>query len=243
MRNTLSPDLSSSPSKVRVKQLTLDDSSRTEKCPLCQLPLGSAGCNDSHMQRDAEVDPVTYKCRMCKYDTLERKEMEKHLKVHTEEKPPCSSHRPFGANRTSYTTDETATVEKGAILSPFAFSFILHILHTSWQPSFTDCGTSVCIDHSPSSSKKRRKESASDVTGDKIGKCPLCQMQFGSLECLNRHIKANGVTYKSRICEYDMKDRNDIMPHMRVHATELPYSSSRLPYRPALVSLNAGEFI
>ena len=68
-------------------------------------------------------------------------------------------------------------------------------------------------------------------------------MQFGSLECLNRHIRANGVTYKCLICEYETKDRKDIKPHVRVHAMELPYSSSRLPYRPAMVSVNAGEFV
>ena len=107
----------------------------------------------------------------------------------------------------------------------------------------TNYGVFCCIDLGPSSSQSHREESASDVTSDKIGKCPLCQIQFGSLECLNRHIKAKGVMYKCQICEYETKDRNDIKPHVRVHATELPYSSSRLPYSPAVVSLNAGEFV
>ena len=102
---------------------------------------------------------------------------------------------------------------------------------------------SCCVDDIASSSTKPKKQADSAVTGDKIGKCPLCQMQLGSLECLNRHIKANGVTYKCLICEYETKDRNDIKPHVNSHATELLYSSSRLPYRPAVVSLNAGEFL
>ena len=103
-----SPDLCFSPSKIRVKELK-----STEKCPLCQLPLGSTGCNDSHIRRDAEVDPVTYKFRMCKYDTLEKKEMEKHLKVHTEEIPPYSSHRLLRANSNLIVTGKKRTVEGG----------------------------------------------------------------------------------------------------------------------------------
>ena len=109
----LSLDPSYSPSKIQVKQLRSDGSNTTERCPLCQLPLGSAGCNDSHMRRDTKVDLVTYNCRMCKYKTLEKKEMEKHLKAHTEEKPPCASHRPFGTNRNSKVTDDTGTVDGG----------------------------------------------------------------------------------------------------------------------------------
>ena len=82
-----------------------------------------------------------------------------------------------------------------------------HFLH---RLSFTDNGGFYCVDRSTSSSLKRQKQSPSDVTGDKISKCPLCQMQFGSVEGLDRHIKANGITYKCRICE--MKNRNDIKP-------------------------------
>ena len=88
-------------------------SSKREKCPLCQLPLGSTKCTDSHIRSEGGADQVTYKCRMCKYYAMEEKEMEEHMKVHTEEKLPCSSHLPFGVNRNSHTTDDAGTVDKG----------------------------------------------------------------------------------------------------------------------------------
>ena len=110
LRNIEFLDLCSTPSDIWVKQLGLDGSSEAGKCP-----LGSTGCNDSHMRREAEVDYVMYKCRMCKYNTLQKKEMEKHLKVHTEEKPLCSSHRPFRANILN-STENTGAVDRGEYL-------------------------------------------------------------------------------------------------------------------------------
>ena len=80
----ISPDLSSPATDTA----TGDSGGAAEECPLCQLPLGSVECFDSHIERDGAV----YKCWVCDCRTRHKSKMSTHLRNHTRKKPYSCPH-------------------------------------------------------------------------------------------------------------------------------------------------------
>ena len=88
---------------------TGDSGSTAAECPLCQLPLGSVECFDSHTERDG----AGYMCQVCDCRTRNKTEARRHLRVHTREKPFSCPHCPLRAARRHHINSHIRIVHGG----------------------------------------------------------------------------------------------------------------------------------
>ena len=86
--------------------------STSEECPLCQLPLGSVECYNSHIKRGG----AGYKCQVCDYGTIYRPDVCRHVRIHTGEKPYCCPHCPYRATQQSSVKGHIRHVHRGSYL-------------------------------------------------------------------------------------------------------------------------------
>ena len=102
----ISPDLSPPVTDAA----TGDSGSTSARCPLCQLPLGSVECFDSHTERDGAV----YKCRVCDYQVGKKAELKRHVRRHTGEKPFSCPHCSLHTSHRQNIFRHIRTVHRGA---------------------------------------------------------------------------------------------------------------------------------
>ena len=89
------------------------DSTPSERCPLCDLTLGSDSCFNRHIRSSLKSGRVMYKCRICRYEVTKRPRMMHHLgRCHTTKKFSCR-HCSYKSHRREDIRDHMTSLHKG----------------------------------------------------------------------------------------------------------------------------------
>ena len=90
------------------------DPTLSERCPLCNLTLGSDSCFDRHACQSPESGRVKYMCRICKHKTRSKPDMRRHLKHrHIAPKQLSCPHCSYKSNKREDMRDHMTSLHKG----------------------------------------------------------------------------------------------------------------------------------